>query len=203
MFIDPMIPHRLAQKLEDELADGEVLQWSGAPKPVLFDRSSALIWVFAIPWTAFAFFWTGMAFALTRGEEVDASMRLFFPLFGLPFILIGCGMLSVPFWRGRRLRNTVYAITDRRILILRAGKNTIVESVMPREIVKILRVEHADGTGSLRLMTGHVADFVDHTGPLRSQVFNRMLTDGIVIERVGQAKLVERKLQQLIDRVGD
>jgi hypothetical protein len=41
-----------------------------------------------------------------------------FPLFGVPFVLIGLGMLAAPYWMRRKAQNTVYALTDKRALIL-------------------------------------------------------------------------------------
>ncbi len=134
MFIDPLIPQHLADLLEQELEPGERLEWSGTPKPLWFDSSLRPVFLFAIPWTAFALFWTGMAFALTVANEGPDGLGLFFPLFGLPFVVIGIAMLVSPFWSARRKRNVAYAITDRRAIILQAGRSLRVVSFTPQEL---------------------------------------------------------------------
>ncbi len=46
---------------------------------------------------------------------------LFFPLFGVPFLLIGLGMLAAPLWAYLRTRGTVYAVTEGRAVIILGG----------------------------------------------------------------------------------
>src|SRR5262249_8379046 len=74
-----------------------------------------------------------------------------FPLFGLPFVLIGLGMLSSPFWLRRKAKRTCYALTDRRAIVWEAGSFGSVQvlSYRPAELTKIRRVEYPDGTGDL------------------------------------------------------
>jgi hypothetical protein len=71
-----------------------------------------------IPVTAFAIFWMALASQQTKQISGPGS---FFPLFGIPFIVVGLGMLSSPLWRGRKALRTVYALTDQRAIIFEGG----------------------------------------------------------------------------------
>ena len=68
---------------------------------------------------------------------------------GLPFVAIGAGIALSPLWRQRSRRRTVYAITDRRLLIIRAGTVRRVRSFTPDDIQDLDRRERPDCTGDL------------------------------------------------------
>ena len=76
-MIDPAIRARL----QPYLLGGERLLWTGRPRQGLMLRR-ADIWLipFTLLWAGFAIFWE--AIALSTGD-------LFFPLWGVPFVLIG------------------------------------------------------------------------------------------------------------------
>ena len=145
----------LQVELDRELAPGERVLWAGQPSPKRYTRGSWGLVLFGIPWTAFAVFWTTMAFVGTRAipgnNPMATGFRWFFPLFGIPFILIGLGMLSAPWWGRRKAAGVFYAITDRRALISEPGWRgaRTVKSFAPGELQTIERTEHADGSGDL------------------------------------------------------
>ena len=140
---------RLRQALERELQPGENLAWHGW-QLARIDPRSFLIYVFAVPWTAFALMWTVLA-AGAIGVSGIGLVGIAFPLFGLPFIAIGCWMLArpfVPLWeRGRVL----YVVTDRRVIKLASGRALVVKSVTADRLGLAERREQEDGTGSLSL----------------------------------------------------
>ena len=144
----------LRSAVQSEVRDGERLVWAAQALPRYFTGPALGSVLFAIPWTGFAIFWTVSAFVGTRymggGDATSAGFR-FFPLFGVPFILIGLALFSAPFWTARRLKRTVYAITDRRAIILAAGSfgSMKVRSFGPGALASIERVERADGSGDL------------------------------------------------------
>ncbi|RMF41516.1 MAG: hypothetical protein D6753_09460 [Planctomycetota bacterium] len=193
MCMDPQIPRRLADLLEHELEAGERLEWSGAPRPTWVDTESLPILLFAVPWTAFALFWTGLAYALTRSMEGEMeTLATFFPLFGLPFILFGVGMLALPFWSARRNRNLAYAITDRRAIIVQGGRNVRVVSYTPQDLrFGFERIQHRDGTGTIRANRRTRALAEDETGSEFESV------EQLCFERIENAGEVERRLRQL------
>lgn len=90
------LSNRLRDFVEAEINTGEVITWIGSPVPRLFARRAWPLVLFGIPWTAFAVFW--MFGAAGFKMPVFQKPGDAFPLFGIPFILIGCGMLSSPLW---------------------------------------------------------------------------------------------------------
>ena len=91
--------------------NGEAVLWMGHPSrrdsrpygTVIYPR------IFSIFWLSFAIFWTVTA----------TSAAGFFGLFGLPFIGFGCFFVYSVFCGYKKLaRNTYYAVTPRRALIV-------------------------------------------------------------------------------------
>jgi hypothetical protein len=148
--VDPM----LRPFVESELLAGEQLVWAAQPVPRGVTAGNVAIILFAIPWTAFAIFWTTMAFVGTRAETGHngfGAMSLCFPLFGVPFILIGLAMFASPLFVRRSLKRTVYAITNRRALVFSptfvSGRR--VQSFEPERLTSMERIERRDGSGDL------------------------------------------------------
>lgn len=139
----------LAALVDGELQPGEQLVWTGQPLPSRFARRSLGLVLFGLPWTAFAVFWIAGASHFKVPDFSHGSG--FFPLFGLPFVLIGLGMLTSPLWLRRRARRTVYALTDRRALILGGGGwgSRAVRSFEPEKLRDLRRVQHRDGSGDV------------------------------------------------------
>jgi hypothetical protein len=148
-FIGTDSPSSVARS---ELEPGEYLLWSARPDAARAARASMLILFFAVPWTAFSLFWMTMA-ALGVWQTDMGAVAWIFPLFGLPFVAVGLGMLSLPYFVYSRAKRTVYAITDRRAMIIVAGSTRSVESYGPADFGSLKRVERADGTGDLIFLT--------------------------------------------------
>ncbi|MEM7780951.1 MAG: hypothetical protein AAF697_11230 [Pseudomonadota bacterium] len=146
------LQQRLELALGRELRPGERVTWSGT-KMARIEWKVFALYIFAIPWTAFALFWTFMAAQGVSSAEADGAGLLAwaFPLFGTPFIIVGLGMLAVPFgplfFRGRVL----FAVTDQRVLQITLGRKLSVKSVPSNRIGQWEREESPDGTGSLKL----------------------------------------------------
>jgi hypothetical protein len=156
MAIDQDLPLDLATRVEEELESGERLLWTGQPRPGRFFLQSLPAFLFGIPWTMFAVFWTLLASGMFFGQDAPGpegpggqeSMGLF-ALFGVPFILIGLGLLSSPFWAHRKAKRTVYAITEKRALIFEGGMGTKVRSFAASALDSLERTERADGSGDI------------------------------------------------------
>lgn len=141
------LPESLQQRLRAELKSGETVAWTGQPSPSRYMKDAFKLWFFFIPWTAFSLFW--MAGAAGFGMPSFEDGWSLFPLFGLPFVLIGIAGLSSPYWLRRKAAHIVYALTNRRALIF-SGKSTVTVKSFPIEdISNIERTERADGYGDL------------------------------------------------------
>ncbi len=158
METQTMPPPELDSILRRELLPGERLLWSGRPDPSRL-RAVFAIWFFAVPWTAFALFWEAMALLPWMASShtplgIQWSFGIIFPLFGLPFIGIGLGMLWMPFKARRKAAQTIYGLTDRRMLRVTAGTKRESASVLIGQMGPIDVTADADGYGTLRIQTG-------------------------------------------------
>jgi hypothetical protein len=147
---DGKIPFELQRLIDAELSSGERVTWSAQPIPGRFAGKGLGIVLFGIPWTAFALFWTGAAAWGTWRKGGLGWIRLF-PMFGLPFILLGVGMLSSPYWMRRQAGRTVYVLTSRRAIILSGGRrgSATVRSFEPERLTDITRRQNPDGSGDV------------------------------------------------------
>ncbi len=68
---------------------------------------------------------------------------------GLPFIILGAGLASTPWWWPVMAKRTVYAISDQRLLIIRHLWNRKVTSYGPEDIDAVERRERRDGSGDV------------------------------------------------------
>jgi len=134
--------------VQKELEPGESFLWVGRPAPGRSALQSLPILLFAIPWTGFAVFWVVGAASMGMPTSAPSSWQ-YFPLFGVPFILVGLGMLSVPYWVYRTATRTVYGISDRRILVIQARGTRSVQSYPADRIAGVRRRERSDGSGDL------------------------------------------------------
>ena len=157
------VAQRLALALHRELAEGEQVVWESM-KLARIEPKGFAIYLFAIPWTAFALFWMGMAGLFTLGVDSDPFAWVF-PLFGLPFVLIGLGMMMAPFLSFFQRGRVLFAVTDRRVLKLSLGGELTVVSVPASKITESVRHESADGTGRIDLsLTTEVENYGGRRG---------------------------------------
>lgn len=140
---------RLRQALERELGPDEAVRWHGWQLGSI-DPRHFLIYVFAVPWTAFSLMWTALA-ASAIGAPGIGLLGLAFPLFGLPFIAVGGWMLSRPFMPLWQRGRVLYVVTDKRVLKLAVGRDLTVSTVPAERIGRAERQELADGSGTITL----------------------------------------------------
>ena len=110
-----------------------------------------------------------------------------FPLFGVPFILVGLWMLHKPFHIRREAASTIYGLTDRRLIRIILGKTRKTDFVQLDHMGPVNCRTAADGWGTLSVQTG---SHVDSEGD--------RVTDSFVVAGVPQ---VERLRHLLIERL--
>lgn len=139
--------HQLYRLVSEELQSGEKIEWMGQPQPGGYAMGSLKIFFFAIPWTLFSLFWIAAAaeFSVPDFQEVSD----FFPLLGLPFLLIGLGLLTRPLADYFKAYKIVYVITTMRIVIIQFGSRKKIRSYPLTGIGAVNRVEKKDGSGDL------------------------------------------------------
>lgn len=142
------LPWRLQEAITRELDPRERVVWMDMPIPRFFTPASTAAFLFAIPWTAFALFWMSGASGFKMPDFREGGFS-FFPLFGLPFVLIGIGMLLSPVWARRKALRTAYVITDRRAITFEGGWTTTIRSYLPANLQDLYRKERRDGSGDV------------------------------------------------------
>jgi hypothetical protein len=184
------VPLSLRNKVEMELRSGERIIWTAQPIPQRYSRGTWPIVVFGIPWTAFAVFWVVAAGWGSSRASAPGPFKLF-PLFGVPFVLIGLGMLTSPFWARKKAAKTVYMITDQRAVAISEGwrGRTRVESYAPEQLQSITREQNSDGSGDIVFMT---RAWRDSDGDRRTQRIGFM--------GVPDVKTVEEHIRALAQR---
>lgn len=139
--------------ISDVISPGEKVLWSGQPprKLIVFHKADLFMIPFALFWTGFSIVWElGALAAVTGPGDGFDLLALCFPLFGVPFVLIGLYMLF-----GRLVgdflvrRRTWYALTDRRVLVLTALRDRNVASMPLQKISRVDVVIQRDGRGTL------------------------------------------------------
>lgn len=148
------VRQRLDLALSEELQEGEKIVWHGM-KLARVEPKGFAIWLFAIPWTLFALFWMTMAgigsMAISDLDGPGGIIGFAFPLFGLPFVLIGLGMMAMPFVPYMQRGRILFAVTDQRVLQLNMGRDLEVESIPSARIREITRRQSRDGSGSVEV----------------------------------------------------
>lgn len=184
-MLDPSIPDNLREVVSRELDRDERVVWAAMPRPVFFTPMSTGAFLFGIPWTAFAFFWVGMAGMGVWGQGGIGLFSLF-PLFGVPFILVGFGMLSAPIFAYRKSKKTIYVITERRVITFEGGRSTTIRSYPPEKLTDVFRRERKDGYGDIIIAR---REWHDNN--------NRQQMEELGLLRIADAKQVEDLVKAL------
>ena len=140
------------QTAQAQLESGERLLWYGKPDPKRGLLATIPLVLFAIPWTGFALFWTAAASGLFFNDARPGWLSLF-GLFGVPFILVGLGMLTSPYWLYKKAKQTVYALTSHRAMIITGGSIKKIQSFTGNDMGVIERTERANGAGDVMFAT--------------------------------------------------
>lgn len=134
--------------LRGELQPGEKLIWAGRPvNPGSFGRQYRAQALFGIPFLAFALFWTATALTMTNAStDTPWFFRYIFPAFGLPFIVVGAGLVSGPLRARFRARLTLYGLTDKRLIV---REDDFVQSWSFDQVQMIRRRDNRGGSGDV------------------------------------------------------
>jgi hypothetical protein len=155
MSVDDMEPRAILQ--EEASAEGEHLLWWGRPSAGRLALQALPASIFGIPFTAFAVFWMWGAAGGLSGERGASGPGLLFPLFGLPFVAVGLGLLLSPLLALWTARRTLYAVTSGRVLVVRVGRSRKVDRhPLPDERL-LSRTQRPDGSGDLVVAKSEVA----------------------------------------------
>lgn len=135
----------LNTELRQHLDNNENLLWVGQPQTGLVFRSADIFLIpFSILWCGFAIFWFISA--------ISSGAPFLFSLFGLPFVAIGLFFVFGRFVVDAKQReNTMYGITEDRIIIKSGIFNKSVKTLNIRTISDIEYTEKNDGSGTISI----------------------------------------------------
>lgn len=153
-----MSPLEQVRPFQPFLFSDERILWSGQPKQGLaFSGRDTLLIPFSLMWGGFAIFWNLMVWLGPFGTSSGDSPDWFFKLWGLPFLFVGLYFIAGRFFHDAWLRKTLfYAVTDKRILVLRGSKIT---SLDIHRLPRLELSEHRDETGTLAFEATNTVPF--------------------------------------------
>jgi len=130
----------------------ENLLWAGRPKGGFLLRGSDVFMIpFSIFWCGFAIFWMiGASRALWASEGETTPINYIFPLFGLPFVIVGLYMVFGRFLVDKAQREkTTYGVSNERVIIKSGLFSSTVKSLNLRTLSDITLKERKDGSGMI------------------------------------------------------
>jgi hypothetical protein len=153
-----MNPNDAQLRAQSELQSGESLYWTGTADPRRAAIATLPATLFGVPFACFAFFWITQAYHATNAMSKSSSNAFtngfrVFPLFGLPFLLIGLLIILAPLGAFLKGASTVYAVTNQRVMIISGTGTRSVKSITPADIVSIDHRERPDGSGDIVIQT--------------------------------------------------
>ncbi|WP_375463556.1 PH domain-containing protein [uncultured Methylobacterium sp.] len=134
------LPDQIATRL---LRDEAVAWWGRPVQGLRLTARDGFLIPFSCLWGGFAIFWE---VSVLRGAGPS-----FFALFGIPFVLIGLFLIFGRFLVDAWLRqHTIYALTDRRVLIARSGPWPSFRAVSLDRLPEASLTESSNGRGTIR-----------------------------------------------------
>lgn len=143
----------LQLEIKPYLDGRESLLWCDKPvKKIIFTLNDVFTTLFGIFWLAFSLFWVFSAYMAT--SETTGPSKIF-PLFGIPFVLVGVYLL---FFRHIvsyfKRKNIIYALTEKRVLVVHFGRSKYVQEYKYEHISNISLKTNENDVGSIYFFTG-------------------------------------------------
>jgi hypothetical protein len=129
------------------LLKGEKIVWWGQPaRGLLLTSQDWFLIPFSLLWGGFAIFW--------ESSVLNTNGPIFMKLWGVPFVLIGLYLVAGRFLFDAWIRRGMYyAVTNKRILILRSGPFSKFTAMSLDQLPDVNLNEYADGRGTIRFGT--------------------------------------------------
>jgi len=171
-----MNPNDAQLRAQSELQSGESLYWTGTADPRRAAIATLPATLFGIPFAGFALFWITQAYHATSAMSKSTNNSFahgfqVFPIFGLPFLLVGLGIILTPLWTFLKGSSTVYAVTNQRVMIISGGSTRTVKSITPGDILSIDHRERPDGSGDIVIQTTGTTRTNNSTSQIKVALF--------------------------------
>lgn len=142
------LPRSQQSMLDAEVGDGENLIWSGQPNPARFAKQYLPHAIFGLVFGAAA---ACLYFSRSPVQvERDPGGGLIYML----FVVIGMSMLMSPLSYYNRAKKTIYAVTNKRAIIIPGVVWPVIQSFFPADIGQVSRIDKADGSGDVIFARG-------------------------------------------------
>jgi hypothetical protein len=147
--------------IERHLEQTERVVWAAQPlQGVRLRPYDVFLIPFSLLWGGFAIFWElmalGILFAHGESEGAPGALRIMFPLFGLPFVLVGLYLIFGRFIvDARRRSRTFYGVTNERVIIVSGLISENVKSINLRTLSDLSMSQKSDGTGTITFGPTH------------------------------------------------
>lgn len=138
-----------------EMVPGEALIWAESSLSKNARRRSVPISILGWLFLLLSLAWLSKAAGTSAG----------FLLIGLPFVIGALGLAAAPWWWPIYTKRTVYAISDRRLLIVRDLLKRKVTSYGPEDIDVVERRERRDGSGDVIFRREEIRKMKHHHDP--------------------------------------
>jgi hypothetical protein len=134
------------QVFQSDLFRDEKILWAGQPERKFFTARDFFLIPFGLFYFCFSIFWIlGASGFLSHSQSLSP-----FGLFGIPFALIGFYLLLGGFFfKSWKQRNTYYAVTNQRILVLSTVPGRYLQAVFIESIPALNKSMNADGIGTI------------------------------------------------------
>jgi hypothetical protein len=139
-------PAAIAEAVSRELLDEGVL-WAASPDRWAYASKYWKTALLGIPFSAFAMFWTYGASHIPA--KSNQGFAVFFPLWGLMFVLFGVSMLLSPLWAAWTAGNVYYVVTERRAVIFEKKLKLTIQSFSRSSVAGFERTSSGGTGGSI------------------------------------------------------
>ncbi len=140
-----MTDQDLQFQLQPLLLNGEKVLWTGKPKSgILLKSTDWFLIPFSFLWFGFAIFW--------ESSVIISGAPFFFKLWGIPFLIVGFYITIGRFiFEAIKRKNTMYGITDNRIIIYSGLWNKSTKSYNIKSVSDLSFSEKSNGSGTINI----------------------------------------------------
>jgi hypothetical protein len=141
----------MQEHFQKDLLKGEQILWVGQPDTSkLFTKADIFLIPFSLFWGGFAFIWEYLALTSVTKTEEGGITVLIFPLFGIPFVLMGLYFIFGRFlYKNWKKKRTWYAVTDKRALVLTQTFGQKLQAADLKSLPTMNKTIQKDGSGSV------------------------------------------------------
>ncbi len=149
------LPVEWMEKIRSKLKADETVLWYGRPSAEGLRKHYKIPAAGGVFFIVFSILWiVGASFQAGRTPASD----FWFPLIGIPFLLIGIFLSLLPMQAASRVNRMMYVVTDRRLLIMGMGVFVSRLTIDGRESFSVEVSERGDGRGDVSLHVGNRKD---------------------------------------------